>query len=59
MSQPQPSAECLHLMERLAAFPYLAQSEPYSSAVKSAHDLIASASAAARLLFPELLPEWK
>jgi hypothetical protein len=30
-----------------------------SACVKSAHDLIASASAAARLPFPELLPEWK
>jgi hypothetical protein len=58
-SQAHPSAECLHLIERLPAFPYLAQSEPYSRAVKSAHDLIASASAAARLPFPELLPEWK
>jgi hypothetical protein len=46
-------------MERLPAFPYLAQSEPYSSAVKSAHDLMAADSAAARLLCPELLPEWK
>ena len=58
-SQSHPSAECLHLKERLPAFPYLAQSEPYSRAVKSAHDLIASASAAARLPLPELLPEWK
>ena len=56
MLQPQPDEDRLQPIFRLPDRRHLAQSLPYSSAVKFCQVLIASRSAARLLRCPELLP---